>query len=575
MQNNIPRSEHPNPQWQRAGWKNLNGTWEFDFDFGLSARDKKLFEKNEKLPLEIVVPFCPESKLSGIAHTDFINGVVYRRKFEISEAEKSGNIFLHFGAVDYTAYVYINGKFVGKHKGGYSSFKFDITNAAVVGENTVFVIAQDDVRSGKQPRGKQSSNFYSIGCDYTRTTGIWQTVWLEFVPKSYIKSAKYYADINACTLTVVGETVGKGKLTIDTSFDGKATGSTEVDCVGGGFTAVVKLTEKHLWELGVGGLYDVSLKFGDDTVSSYFGLRSVALDGMKFKLNDRTVFQRTVLDQGFYRDGIYTAPTDDDLIKDIKLSMDAGFNGARLHQKVFEARFLYHCDRLGYMVWGEEGNWGMNYNDPQATEFFLNEWMEVVERDFNHPALIGWCPFNETWTYVEGRAANTMLSSIYNFTKRIDTTRPVIDTSGGYHFITDIFDVHDYDQNPETFKARYIPLLEKGELYDDKHPRVVHRQEAYGGEAVFVSEYGGIQWNADNSVGWGYGVAPKTEEEFITRYKGLTEALLSNPAILGFCYTQLYDIEQEINGLYTYDRVPKFDMKIFKEINTQKAAIEE
>ncbi len=574
----IPRPEYPLPQWERTHWTNLNGKWEFDFDFGKSALERGLQNvpnDDQKLPLEINVPFCPESKLSGLAHTDFIPAVCYRRKLTLTESDLSGVLFLHFGAVDYKATVFVNGEKVGTHKGGYSSFKMDITKFAKVGENTLFVYAEDDVRSGKQPRGKQAVRFYSSGCDYTRTTGIWQTVWLEAVPKAYIANAKYYPDIHDGSLTVIGETIGNGEVTLKTSFESKATGDVTVKTYGGKFKAYIKLAEKHLWELGKGGLYDLELTFGEDTVKSYFGLREVALQDGAFLLNDKKVFQRTVLDQGFYPDGIYTAPTDADLVKDIQLSLDCGFNGARLHQKVFESRFLYHCDRMGYLVWGEEGNWGMNYHDPQATEFFLNEWAEVVARDFNHPAIVGWCPFNETWGYIEKHTNTTLLSTIYHYTKTVDTTRPCIDTSGGYHAVTDIFDVHNYDQNPENFKKDYDRLGTEGYLKDPIIRNEKDPEEVYNGEPVFISEYGGIQWNTNGNAGWGYGVAPKTPEEFIERYRGLTEALLFNPDIMGFCYTQLYDIEQEINGLYTYDRKPKFDPAIFKAINEQKAAIED
>lgn len=570
----IPRPEHPMPQWERTNWTNLNGTWEFDFDLGVSALDKGLQAKDEPLPLSIVVPFCPESKLSGLAHTDFIPAVCYRRKFSLAEEDLNGLVFLHFGAVDYEATVFVNHQMVGTHKGGYASFKMDITKYVTAGENTLFVYAKDDVRSGKQPRGKQSVHFYSSGCDYTRTTGIWQTVWLEKTPKSYVASAKYYPDIHDGSLLIFGETVGKGTLNIAASFEGKPMGEANVECAGGAFRAYIKLAEKHLWQLGEGKLYDLTFTFGEDTVKSYFGLREVRLDGMAFMLNDKKVFQRTVLDQGFYPDGIYTAPTDADLVKDIELSLACGFNGARLHQKVFESRFLYHCDRLGYLVWGEEGNWGMNHHDAQATEIFLNEWAEVMARDFNHPAIIGWCPFNETWGYIERNSHNTLLSTIYRYTKTVDTTRPVIDTSGNYHAITDIYDVHNYDQNPESFKKNCDAFPESMAI-----DQVVHNEkdpeQVYHGEPFFISEYGGIQWNTDGNSGWGYGQAPKTPEEFIERYRGLTEAMLFNPNVMGFCYTQLYDIEQEINGLYTYERKPKFDVAIFKAINSQKAAIEE
>ncbi len=574
--NNIPRPEHPNPQWERASWLNLNGTWQFDFDFGHSAIEKGLYKNEVVLDKQITVPFCPESKLSGINYRDFMDAICYKRTFDVTEKQLEGRLFLHFGAVDYKAHIFVNGQFVKIHKGGYSSFKVDITSFAKVGTNYIFIYAEDDVRGKKQPKGKQAHLLYSSGADYTRTTGIWQTVWLEWTPEAYIKSAKYYPDINDGTLTVIGETVGKGLLEINSYFEGRNTGFVKVECTGGIFKAVLKLTEKHLWNVGDGKLYDLEFVFGDDKVNSYFGLREIKMVGMKFMLNGKSVFQRTVLDQGFYPDGVYTAPTDADLLKDIMLSLDCGFNGARLHQKVFEPRFLYYADKIGYIVWGEHANWGMDYYDGQATETFLNEWAEIIERDFNHPSIIGWCPFNETFGYVQLRGNNTLQTTVFNYTKTVDITRPCIDSSGFTHNDeTDIYDIHDYDQSPESFKAKYDRLETEGYLTDwfrDEHAKDT---VGYRGEPVFMSEYGGIQWNTDGNIGWGYGAAPKSEKEFLERYKGLTDALLDNPKIMGFCYTQLYDIEQEINGIYTYDRKPKFDVEIFKAINTRKAAIED
>ena len=586
---NTPRAEHPNPQWERKNWRNLNGVWEFEFDFGCSAIERTLWKK-EKFDKEIIVPFCPESKLSGIGYTDFIDGVAYRRYFDLNASELAGRIILHFGAVDYETSVYINEKLVGTHKGGYTSFDFDITEYVVEGNNMLFLAVKDDVRSGLQPKGKQAHKYYSSGCDYTRTTGIWQTVWLEFVPINYIKTAKYYPDPENACLGITGTVQGKGTLHIKALWDGKAVGAASLTVNTGFFSTQLDLTEVHLWELGKGGLYTLALDFEEDHVDSYFGLRTTRFEGRKYLLNDKSVFQRTVLDQGFYPDGIYTAPAEADLIKDIELSYAAGFNGARLHEKVFEARFLYHCDRLGYLVWGEYPNCGLDHANPLATEIYLNEWSEAVERDFNHPAIIGWCPFNETWGYFEGKEKNALLSSIYKLTKRLDPTRPCIDTSGNHRVLSEVYDIHDYDQNVETYKKRWDDFTElaktNGHIPADhaffKSGNVRNNDgfppffgQPYDNQPIFVSEYGGIRWVDDSIAGWGYGNAPKTAEEFFARYKGLTEAMLNNEEIFGFCYTQLYDIEQEVNGLYTYERNEKFDINIIKEINQQKAAIED
>lgn len=586
---NIPRAEHPNPQWERETWKNLNGPWEFEFDFGCSAVERRLWEK-ERFDREILVPFCPESRLSGIGYTDFISGVAYRRNFELSQEELSGRVLLHFGAVDYEASVYVNGTLVGSHKGGYTSFCFDITKHVAPGPNTLFVAVKDDVRSGLQPKGKQAHLYASSGCDYTRTTGIWQTVWLEFVPERHIQSAKYYPDPANGKVTVTGLVQGQGTLQLTALWEDKPVGEAALSVEDGFFTAQLDLSETHLWEPGKGGLYTLLLSFGEDRVKSYFGLRTAKFQGRKFLLNGKSLFQRFVLDQGFYPDGIYTAPTEEDLVKDIQLSFAAGFNGARLHEKVFEARFLYHCDRLGYLVWGEYPNWGLDHAHPLSTETYLNQWSEAVERDFNHPAIIGWCPFNETWGYREEREKNALLSSLYKLTKRLDPTRPCIDSSGNYRILSEVYDIHDYDQDTQSFQARWDGLTDRiretGGVIPAEDPffnsapegpsgRAPFFNQPYDNQPIFVSEYGGIRWPDDTVEGWGYGNAPATPEEFFARYKGLTEALLNNPEIFGFCYTQLYDVEQEVNGLYTYGRAQKFDISLIQKINQQKAAIED
>ncbi len=577
------RMEHPNPQFMRDNWMNLNGKWGFAFDFGKSGMERKWYladdETMKHFDKKINVPFCPESKLSGVGYTDFIPAVWYRKEVELKEPQLEGRVLLHFGAVDYETKVFINGKEVGTHIGGYSSFEFDITEFVHIGKNVIVVYARDDVRSGLQPRGKQAGSYYSMGCDYTRTTGIWQTVWLEFVPKTYIKSVKYYPDIVDKCFYIDAKVCGRGMLTMTATYEGKVCGTITKNVCGDDNKLTLFVDELHLWECGNGRLYDITLSYisednGNeivDNVYSYAGMREVKLDGYKFLLNGKTVFQRTVLDQGFYRDGIYTAPSDEALLNDIKLSMDLGFNGARLHQKIFEPRFLYHCDREGYLVWGEHGNWGLDLSNPEAFLNFMPEWLEAVERDFNHPSIIGWCPFNETWDYCGKRQNDKILANIYKMTKALDSTRPCIDTSGNFHVVTDIYDLHNYRQDVKEFADCYEAFGNGGEFHEE-HPA---RQHYVKGLPVFISEYGGIKWNVDESQtdAWGYGDAPKTEEEFIKRYEGLTNVLLDNPNIMGFCYTQLYDIEQETNGLYDYDRRPKFDVEIFRKINSRKAEI--
>ena len=570
---NIPRPEYPRPQLVREPWVNLNGQWEFEIDNAMVGFAKKYYER-EHLDGEITVPFCPESVLSGIGNVDYMNAVWYKRDLDIPAEWKGKSILVHFGAVDYFARVWVNGKFVGEHRGGYTPFSVDITDALKEEGNSIVLLAEDDTKGGHQPVGKQSQWYYSAGCSYTRTTGIWQTVFMEAVDRYYVKNYKVVTDIETVSaeLTVqLNNYAVVCRVTAEAFYNGvpMGIGSTVVNAMN--CVINLPLLEKHLWEVGDGKLYDLKLTVEKDgviydTVTSYFGLRSVALTNRKFLINGKSVFGRWVLDQGFYPDGIYTASTDEALKKDIELSMQLGFNGARLHQKIFEPRFLYWADKLGYLVWGEHGNWGIKTWDIGEIRNWLPEWMESVERDFNHPSLIGWCPFNETWDNEGRRQSDDLIKLTYQVTKAMDPTRPVIDTSGNFHVgpYTDIYDIHDYDQNVET----YTEHNGKG-----VHETFRDRQKWYG-QPFFISEYGGIGWSLGSGA-WGYGNAPKTEEEFIARYKGLTEAMLNNPDCCAFCYTQLYDVEQEQNGLMSYGREFKFDPKIFYDINTQKAAIEE
>ena len=579
----VPRPEYPRPQFVRDSWMNLNGLWDFLFDFGNSGLDRELW-KDENLdlaiasspmPTSITVPFCPESRLSGIGYTDWIAAVWYRRTFTLTPDMTAGRIVLHFGAVDYHSAIWINGEKAGEHTGGYSSFELDITALAREGENTVTVYAEDNNRSGHQPQGKQSTKYYSHTCSYTRTTGIWQTVWLEFTPKeaiSYVKITPFILDSKA---VIEAETVGGRTVTAEAFYNGESVGKASAAVSYGRAHIELPVSELHLWDVLKPELYDLVLTLDSgDTIKSYFGMRSVEVKPDALYINGRPVFMRTVLDQGFNPEGIYTAPSDEFLKHDIELSMELGMNGARLHQRVFEERFLYWADHLGYICWGEYAN-GSVLNDARGVGYFLPEWMETVRRDYSHPAIIGWCPQNESyWAH----DVNPICQRIfYSVTKEMDPYRPVIDASGGVHFLGDMYDIHDYEQDPAKLKANFDRMVEEpGFIHNPIHQEQL-RQNVYAGQPIWVSEYGGTFWNPDEPGGWGYGSTPKSEEDFAQRYAGLTTALMQNPRVCGFCYTQLTDIEQEQNGLYKYDRSRKFGDKVYEIINaanTQTAAIE-
>ncbi|MBO5670914.1 MAG: beta-galactosidase, partial [Clostridia bacterium] len=513
---------------------NLNGQCQFEIDQGRSGEVRGLHKEGAQLSGEITVPFCPESKLSGVEHKDFMNAVWYKKAVDLTPSGK--RFILHIDACDYVCEVWVNGVSCGKHTGGSVPVIHDITDKVTAGENIITVCAEDDTRSKKQPCGKQSQEYNSYGCFYTRTTGIWQTVWIEEVPVSYIRSVRFTPNAAAGEVYVEAECVEADgmPLSVSAAFGGKPAGAGECTVQGSIARLTLKLSEIHLWNVGEGNLYDVVLQMGEDTVRSYFGLRDVYYDGTALCINGERVFQRLVLDQGFYPDGIWTAPSDAELLADIQRSMDMGFNGARLHQKVFEPRFLYHCDRLGYIVWGEHGNWGLDISRESAWSAFLPEWLEILKRDCSHPAIVGWCPLNETQFNQDVR----FVEMLYTMTKAYDPNRLFIDCSGWVHVKTEVMDAHDYDQDPDSFRANYEPLKEGLSPLKKDFMRM-----RVSPELTFISEYGGIAWSQDES-GWGYGNTPASKEDFLIRLKGLTDAILDNPKLTAFCYTQLTDVEQ-------------------------------
>ena len=578
------RNAYPRPELVRENWTNLCGEWEFEFDFGKTGK-KRGVQNKEKLDQVINVPFCPESKLSGIEYKDFFAACWYRKTVTVSPKENE-RVLLNFEAAYYTTEVFVNGKYIGKHNGGYTPFSFDITDALTDGENSIAVCCAGDSRDHKQPSGKQSERYESYGCYYTRSTGIYAPVWLETVPATYLKSIKLDPDTDNsrlfCELSLSAR--GEKTVTLTASLDGKTVGTATGKTTMQTLKTVIDIDTLSLWSIETPTLYDLEIKIesetGADTVKSYFGMRKIELDDKCLLINGKRVFQRLVLDQGYYPEGVYTAPDDDAFAKDIKLSQRVGFNGARLHERVFERRFLYEADRLGYIVWGEYPNWGFDYTTTENTHIYLKEWTEAMARDYNHPALIGWCPFNETWD-IDGREqANEILSTIYEETKRIDPVRPCIDTSGNYHVVTDIYDIHDYNQSVETYQKRYAAITDT-EVFENMNKTKVRQQ--YGGQPYFISEYGGIKWAKqqevnNNQVSWGYGDAPKSIDEYVERFVGLTGTLMNTKKICGLCYTQLYDVEQEQNGVYYYDRSVKFDdetMDKLAAVLNKKAAIEE
>lgn len=592
-QDQPPRPEYPRPQFVREDWLCLNGVWQFEIDIANTGLERGLNRK--ELSGQITVPFCPESRLSGIGNTDFLKSVWYRREVMIPAGWAGRRVLLHFGAVDEEATVWVNGIEVARHRGGFTPFSVDLDEVVKPGDKATIVLrARDDMEKPK-PRGKQSTLYHNHDCDYTRTTGIWQTVWMEPVPHTYLKRTRITPDLANRAFHLEQPIAGNGsRCTVRVSLRSGKTVLVEGQSVVGSLSTrmTVTIPEGHVrpWSMRDPFLYDLTIELLDrqgkviDKLESYAGLRSVSIDGKAVKLNGETVFQRLVLDQGFYADGILTAPTDEALKRDIQLSIDAGFNGARLHQKVFEERFLYHADRLGYLCWGEFGDWGMwgaadaHQNQPAAAA--IAQWLEAIERDYSHPSIIGWCPLNETRQNMTDQhaALNDLTVATFLAAKALDQTRPVIDASGYAHRVidTDIYDCHNYEQDPEQFRKQLAGLAEGKpfiNLHEDKPMSLPYRGQPY-----FVSEFGGTWWSDDPAYGqdksWGYGQRPKSRVEAQNRIEALMLILLEDPNMFGYCYTQLTDVFQEQNGLYTFDRKPKFDLARIRQLQQATAAIE-
>jgi len=577
----LPRPEHPRPQFEREDWINLNGVWTFAFDPGKSGMDRgREWFRSQGFSREILVPFCPESPLSGVGHTDFIEAMWYHRKLEIPERWQGKRILLHFGGVDYECEAFIDGVSVGVHFGGSVSFTFDVTRHVRCGSSHDLVVrVADELRTRGQPRGKQSRTYRSQGCCYTRTTGIWQTVWLEAVSPYGLKDCHIIPDLDGERFVVFPRflATADGLLFRAKVKDGNSTVAEATAPTTASAPVVLPLPEARRWEPADPFLFDILFEvIGDDgsvldRVHSYAGLRKVHIEGNRLYLNNKPLFIRFVLDQGFYPEGIWTAPSEEALRRDIELSLRAGFNGARLHQKVFEERFHYWADRLGYLTWGESASWGCNVNRYEDARNFLAEWREIVMRDRNHPSIIAWTPFNETADISDPVQHHRLHIDVYELTKSLDPTRPVNDASGYIHVRTDLWTVHHYER-PDQLAALLSPDTEDGVFH-----RWAEHEARYEGQPYIVDEFGGIKWiprhrRPYSEDSWGYGSDIESEEEFYQLLTEEVEIILRTPKLSGYCYTQLTDVEQEQNGIYCYDRSEKFDMQRITSIFSREPA---
>jgi len=577
----LPRPEFPRPDFRRDPWGNLNGEWDFTFDDYDLGEKGEWFErgKGEAFKLKITVPFPYQSRLSGIGDEDFHDVVWYRREFDLPESFAGRRVLLRFGAVDYEAKVWLNGGFLGVHRGGYAPFSFDVTGLIRPSGNILVLRAYDP--HGDQPRGKQDSARYPRGCRYMRVTGIWQTVWLEAVGDPYVTSYRVIPDISSAKASISVEICGDASgcdLDVRISFASSEIAGTGGPLGDGRATVELPVPNMKLWSPDRPDLYTVDMKVikggaVQDHVRGYFGMREISIDGNKILLNGEPCYLRMALDQGYYPDGLYAAPTDAALRFDVEAAKRLGLNGVRKHQIAPDPRYLYWCDKLGLMVWGEMGDWGMTL--PGKLEPFWEEWREIIVRDFNHPSIIAWTPFNERRDAHEDPSCQEVIVGIYRRTKELDPTRPVVDNSGYEHTETDIADIHDYTARGggHTFSELWGEYHRSGGEPPSPHVPLMAKGFSYRGQPIVISEYGG----------WGVkGMGPivdrpymayhtvEDEFEFISVYRDVTEAIMREPDVCGFCYTQLYDVEGEVNGYLTYDRRWKVNPDVIAEINGGK-----
>ena len=573
---------YPRPQFVRDSWLSLNGKWKFVFDDENVGEEKQFFYKFPNFN-EILVPFTYETKMSGINDETVHENIWYSNDININ-VEKDKNIILHFEGSDFVTKLWINGNYVGMNIGGYHRFSFDITKFIVDGKNN-FTIKVEDSLSKVQPRGKQRYKKESFKCWYIQTTGIWKTIWIESVSKNHIVSVKNTPDydnknIEIELVTNISEKdITNFEIETEILFDNKIVNSKKqiiedkILNYNVNIHSVENNDEINFWSPENPNLYDINYKLyykGNiiDEVSSYFGIRKISIENSKIFLNNKELYLKMILDQGYWPDSHLTPPSEEAIIKDINIVKKYGYNGIRKHQKIEDERFLYYCDINGILVWSEMANC-YEFND-KSREYFMNEWIKVVKQNYNHPSIITWVPINESWgipnVSVQKNEQN-FANSLYYITKSIDKTRPVISNDGWEHTISDIITIHDYKQDPELLYNEYndenLDVLNNRRAYNTIH-KLFSENYVYSGQPIIMSEYGGITLNSDK--GWVYGNPVKSEKEFLDRFEKLNDAIRKTKYICGYCYTQLTDVQQESNGLVYDDRNDKFSSETINKI---------
>ncbi|RYE10504.1 MAG: glycoside hydrolase family 2 [Hyphomicrobiales bacterium] len=577
---------HPRPRVQREAWVDLNGQWQFAYDDANAGIDERWQDDAARFDRTITVPFPPESEMSGIGDTSFHPVLWYRRSFTVS-AHPGQRLLLHFGAVDYRASVWVNGDLVATHEGGHTPFSADITASLAAGSEQIVVVrAEDQPRDITQPRGKQDWEPKPHAIWYDRTSGIWQAVWLEPVAATYIADFQLTPDLVQGSVKVEAtlNQAHRGFLEVQLRKGGEVLAQQRVMVSGNYVETIIVIPAAQngvhrgdlYWMPDNPNLIDVTATVLDgdskagDTLQSYFGLRSVGFAHGRFLLNDKPMFVRSVLEQGFWPKSHLAAPSADALKAEVELIKSLGFNAVRIHQKIEDPRFLYWADKLGLMVWGEIAN-AYEYN-ALAVDRLTREWLSAVKRDRSHPCIVTWVPINESWGVTDiglRKDQQDFATSLYHLTKAIDPMRPVISNDGWEHTKSDIIGLHDYTQYREQLDDRYGSAEAIAKTLTEMRPtrkRLLLNPEDKRGQPVMLTEFGGLSIHPAKGKAWfGYATA-QSDDEYLAMMKSLFDAIYESPDLAGFCYTQITDTQQETNGLYDENRKPKLPVEKLRDI---------
>lgn len=585
----IPRSEHPRPDFMRDTYQTLNGQWQFSFDDDDIGLKEGWFHQGHLLPMHILVPFSYQAKMSGIG-TDEIHPIIwYRRSFNIPQEMEGKRILLRFGAVDWKCSVYVNGIGVGGHTGGYTPFALDITDALCPGENDLCVRVVDEPDC-TQPRGKQFWERGVRSCWYTPNSGIWQSVYLEAVGTTYLNRVHVRPDVerHQAIVSMTLDHIPKHPLRIELTLSFE-------DALSRTYTVTAKEKEIRFpmdvqldgtttgilwWTPESPKLLDLSVKVFEgetlhDHVKTYFGMRKVELKDSYVLLNERPFYQRLILDQGYWPDSLMTPPSDDAIRADVEWTKKFGYNGARKHQKVEDPRYYYWADKLGLVVWGEVPSaFVFNHDSVDGLSKTLTEF---IDRDYNHPSIIAWVPLNESWgvnRILCDKNQQALGRMLYHQCKALDGTRLVSGNDGWEQTTTDINALHDYTAWGEDLRIHFASREQVDQIGCDYRMAWADSETPTGKEAFLVTEYGGIAFDSIGEQGdiggmatWGYNGKVQNEDAFVERFRSATDAIRDIPFCRGYCYTQLTDVMQEINGLMTPDRKPKIKPETLAEIN--------